>query len=145
MLLALFDYAIAVVTAEVGEPGLCDDGFAMGGGGSEMTLGYPAGDGFVVVVEEFGDRAYGQHVRLCAPFSEEVGHVCLALFNAQIGLFSALLDRCKNLRELNAVDGSRAPENILAEYGIASCMLAGVDAWDESVLEHPGAFSFADT
>ena len=145
MLLTFLYNAITVVAAEVGEPGLCNDGFAMGGCGSEVALGDPAGDGLRVVVEEVGNRAYGQHVGLCAPFGEEVGRICLALFNAQIGVFSAFFDRCEDLRELNAIDGSRAPENILAEYGIASCMLAGVDAWDESVLEHPGAFSFADT
>ena len=145
MFLAFSDYTVAVVAAEVGEPGLCDDGFAMGGSGSEMTLGDPAGDGFGVVVEEVGNRAYGQHVGLCAPFGEEVGRIRLALFNAQIGLFSAFFDRCEDLRKLNAIDGSCAPENVLAEYGVASCLLAGVDTWDESVLEHPGAFSFADT
>ena len=41
MLLALFNYTVAVVAAEVGKPGLCNDGFAMCGNGSEMTLGVP--------------------------------------------------------------------------------------------------------
>ena len=110
-----------------------------------MSRGDPSGNGLFAVAKEVGNRAYGQHVGLCAPFGEEVGRIRLALFNAQIGLFSAFFDRCEDLRELNAIDCSRAPENVLAEYGVASCLLAGVDTWDESVLEHPGAFSFADT
>ena len=144
MLLAFLDDVVAVVAAEVGEPGLSDDGFAVGGGGFEVALGDPAGDGLRTVAEELRDGAHGQHVRLCAPFGEEVGHVCLALFGGQIGLFSALLDRGEHLREFDRVDAPRAPEHVLAEYGIASCFLACVDAGDVSVLEHPSTLSFAD-
>ena len=144
MLLAFLDDVVAVVAAEVGEPGLCDDGFAVGGGGFEVTFGDPVGDGLLTVAEELRDGAYGQHARLCAPFGEEVGHVCLALFNGQIGLFSALLDRGEHLREFDRVDAPRAPERVLSEYGIASCFLACVDAGDVSVLEHPGALALAD-
>ena len=144
MLLAFLDDMVAVVAAEVGEPGLGDDGFAVGGGGFEVTFGDPSGDGLLTVTEEFRDGAHGQHARLCAPFGEEMGHVCLALFGGQIGLFSALLDRGEHLRKLDRVDAPRAPEHVLAEYGIASCFLAGVDARDVSVLEHPGTLSFAD-
>ena len=145
MLLAFLDDVVAVVAAEVGEPGLGDDGFAVGGGGFEVAFGYPSSDGLLAVAEDLRYGAYGQHARLCAPFGEEVGHVCLALFGGQIGLFSALLDRGEHLRKLDRVDAPRVPEHVLAEYGVASCLLAGVDTWDESVLEHPGAFSFADT
>ena len=45
MLLAFLDDVVAVVAAEVGEPGLGDDGFAVGGGGFEVTFGDPSGDG----------------------------------------------------------------------------------------------------
>ena len=144
MLLAFLDDVVAVVAAEVGEPSLSDDGFAVGGGGFEVTFGDPAGDGLLTVAEELRNGAHGQHVRLCAPFGEQVGHVCLALFSGQIGLFSALLDRGEHLRELDRVDAPRAPEHVLTEYGIASCFLACVDAWDVSVLEHPGALALAD-
>ena len=144
MPLAFLDDVVAVVAAEVGEPSLSDDGFAVGGGGFEVTFGDPSGDGLLAVAEELRDGAYGQHARLCAPFGEEVGHVCLALFDGQIGLFSALLDRGEHLRKLDRVDASRAPEHVLAEYGITSCFLACVDAGDVSVLEHPGALALAD-
>ena len=144
MLLTFFDDVVAVVAAEVGEPGLSDDGLAVGGGGFEVTFGDPSGDGLLAVAEELRDGAYGQHARLCAPFGEEVGHVCLALFGGQIGLFSALLDRGEHLWKFDRVDAPRAPEHVLAEYGIASCFLAGVDAGDVSVLEHPGALALAD-
>ena len=87
MLLAFLDDMVAVVAAEVGEPGLSDDGFAVGGGGFEVTFGDPTGDGLLAVAEELRDGAYGQHVRHCAPFGEQVGHVCLALLIGQIGLF----------------------------------------------------------
>ena len=144
VLLAFLDDMVAVVAAEVGEPGLGDDGFAVGGGGFEVTFGDPSGDGLLTVTEEFRDGAHGQHARLCAPFGEEMGHVCLALFGGQIGLFSALLDRGEHLRKLDRVDAPRAPEHVLAEYGVASCFLACVDAGDVSVLEHPGALALAD-
>ena len=144
MLLAFLDDVVAVVAAEVGEPGLGDDGFAVGGGGFEVAFGDPSGDGLLTVAEELRDGAYGQHARLCTPFGEEVVHVCLALFGGQIGLFSALLDRGEHLWKFDRVDAPRAPEHILAEYGIASCFLACVDAWDVSVLEHPGALALAD-
>lgn len=144
MLLAFLDDMVAVVAAEVGEPSLSDDGFSVGGGGFEVAFGDPSSDGLPAVSEELRDGAYGQHARLCAPFGEEVGHVCLALFGGQIGLFSALLDRREHLWKFDRVDAPRAPEHILAEYGIASCFLAGVDARDVSVLEHPGTLSFAD-
>lgn len=108
MLLAFSDYAVAVVAAEVGEPGLSDDGFAVGGGGFEVALGDPSGDGLLAVAEELRDGAHGQHARLCTPFGEEVGHVCLTLFGGQIGLFSALLDRGEHLRKLDRVDTPRA-------------------------------------
>ena len=93
MLLTFFDDVVAVVAAEVGEPRLSDDGLAVGGGGFKVAFGDPAGDGLLTVAEELRNGAHGQHARLCAPFGEEVGHVCLALFGGQIGLFSALLDR----------------------------------------------------
>ena len=144
MLLAFSDDVVSVVAAEVGEPSLSDDGFAVGGGGFEVSFGDPSGDGLLAVAEELRDGAYGQHARLCAPFGKEVGHVCLALFSGQIGLFSALLDRGEHLREFDRVDAPRAPEHVLAEYGIASCFLACVDAGDVSVLEHPGALALAD-
>ena len=144
MPLAFLDDVIAVVAAEVGEPRLSYDGFAVGGGGFEVAFGDPSGDGLPAISEELRDGAYGQHALLCAPFGEEVRHVCLALFGGQIGRFSALLDRGEHLRKFDRVDAPRAPEHVLTEYGIASCFLAGVDTWDESVLEHPGAFSFAD-
>ena len=144
MLLTFFDDVVAVVAAEVGEPGLSDDGLAVGGGGFEVTFGDPSGDGLLTVSEELGDGAYGQHARLCAPFGEEVGHICLALFGGQIRLFSALLDRGEHLWKFDRVDAPRAPEHVLAEYDIASCFLACVDAGDVSVLEHPGTLSFAD-
>ena len=144
MLLAFPDDVVAVVAAEVGEPSLSDDGFAVGGGGFEVTFGDPSGDGLLTVAEELRDGAYGQHARLCTPFGEEMVHVCLALFGGQIGLFSALLDRGEHLWKFDRVDAPRAPEHVLAEYGIASCFLAGVDARDVSVLEHPGTLSFAD-
>ena len=144
MLLTFFDDVVAVVAAEVGEPGLSDDGLAVGGGGFEVTFGDPSGDGLLAVAEELRDGAYGQHARLCAPFGEEVGHVCLALFGGQIGLFSALLDRGEHLRKFDRVDIPRTPEHVLAEYGVAPCFLAGVDAGDVSVLEHPGALALAD-
>ena len=144
MLLAFLDDVVAVVAAEVGEPRPSDNGFAVGGGGFEVAFGDPAGDGLLTVAEELRDGAHGQNVWLCAPFGEEVGHVCLALFSGQIGLFSALLDRGEHLRKLDRVDASRAPEHVLAEYGIASCFLAGVNARDVSVLEHPGALALAD-
>ena len=142
--LAFLDDVVAVVAAEVGEPGLSDDGLAVGGGGFEVTFGDPSGDGLLAVAEELRDGAYGQHARLCAPFGEEVGHVCLALFGGQIGLFSALLDRGEHLRKFDRVDIPRTPEHVLAEYGVAPCFLAGVDAGDVSVLEHPGALALAD-
>ena len=144
MLLAFLDDVVAVVAAEVGEPGLCDDGFAVGGGGFEVTFGDPVGDGLLTVAEELRNGAHSQHVWLCAPFGEEVGHVCLALFSGQIGLFSALLDRGEHLRKLDRIDAPRAPEHILAEYGITPCFLAGVDAGDVSVLEHPSTLALAD-
>ncbi len=144
MPLALLDDTVAVVAAEGGEPGLGDDGFAVGGGGFEVTFGDPSGYGLLTVAEKLRDGAYGQHVWLCAPFSEDVGHVCLALLIAQIGLFSALLDRREHLRKLNRIDVLRAPEHVLTEYGVASCFLAGVDAGYVSVLEHPGAFALTD-
>ena len=144
MPLAFFDDVVAVVAAEVGEPGLSDDGFAVGGGGFEVTFGDPTGDGLLAVAEELRDGAYGQHARLCAPFGEEVGHVCLALFGGQIGLFSALLDRGEHLWKFDRVYASRAPEHVLAEYDVASCFLAGVDAGDVSVPEQPGALALAD-
>ena len=144
MLLTFFDDVVAVVAAEVGEPGLSDDGFAVGGGGFEVAFGDPSGDGLPAVAEKLRDGAYGQHARLCAPFGEKVGHICLALFGGQIGLFSALLDRGEHLWKFDRVDAPRAPEHVLAEYGIASCFLACVDAGDVSVLEHPGALALAD-
>ena len=144
MPLAFLDDMVAVVAAEVGEPELSYDRFAVGGGGFEVAFGDPSGDGLLAVAEELRDGAYGQHARLCAPFGEEVGHVCLALLIGQIGLFSALLDRGEHLREFDRVDAPRAPEHVLAEYGIASCVLACVDAGDVSVLEHPSTLSFAD-
>ena len=144
MLLTFLYNAITVVAAEVGEPGLGDDGFAVGGGGFEVSFGDPSGDGLFAVSEELRDGAHGQHARLCAPFGDEVGHVFLALFGGQIGLFSAILDRGEHLRELDRVDAPRAPEHVLTEYGIASCFLACVDARDVSVLEHPGALALAD-
>ena len=144
MLLAFLDDVVAVVAAEVGEPGLRDDGFAVGRGGFEVTFGDPSGDGLLTVAEELRDGAHGQHARLCAPFGEEMGHVCLALFGGQIGLFSALLDRGEHLRKFDRVDVPRALEHVLAEYGIASCFLACVDAGDVSILEHPGAFALDD-
>ena len=144
MLLAFLDDVVAVVAAKGSEPGLGDDGFAVGGGGFEVAFGDPSGDGLLTVAEKLGDGAYGQHARLCAPFGEEVGHVCLALFSGQIGLFSALLDRGEHLWKFDRVDAPRAPEHVLAEYGIASCFLAGVDAGDVSVPEHPGALALAD-
>ena len=49
MLLAFFDDVVAVVAAEVGEPGLGDDRFAMGGGGFEVAFGDPSGDGLLAV------------------------------------------------------------------------------------------------
>ena len=137
MLLAFLNDVVAVVAAEVGEPSLSDDGVAVGGGGFEVTFGDPSGDGLPAVSEVLRDGAHGQHARLCAPFGEEVGHVCLALFGGQIGLFSALLDRGEHLRKLDRVDAPRAPEHVLAEYGVASCFLACVDTRDVSVLEHP--------
>ena len=70
MLLAFLDDVVAVVAAEVGEPGLSDNGFAVGGGGFEVAFGDPSGDGLLAVAEEFRDGAYGQHVWLCAPFGE---------------------------------------------------------------------------
>ena len=144
MLLAFLDDVVAVVAAEVGEPGLGDDGFTVGGGGFEVAFGDPSGDGLPAVAEKLRDGAYGQHARLCAPFGEKVGHICLALFGGQIGLFSALLDRGEHLWKFDRVDAPRAPEHVLAEYGIASCFLACVDAGDVSVLEHPGALALAD-
>ena len=108
MLLAFLDDVVAVVAAEVGEPRLSDDGFAVGGGGFEVSFGDPSGDDLPAVSEELRNGAYGQYARLCAPFGEEVGHVCLALFGGQIGLFSALLDRGEHLRELDRVDAPRA-------------------------------------
>ena len=51
MLLAFLDDVVAVVAAEVGEPGLGDDGFAVGGGRFEVTFGDPAGDGLLAVSE----------------------------------------------------------------------------------------------
>ena len=144
MPLAFLDDVVAVVAAEVGEPSLSDDGFAVGGGGFEVAFGDPPGDGLFAVAEELRDGTHGQHIRLCAPFGEEVGHVCLALFGGQIGLFSALLDRGEHLWKFDRVDAPRAPEHVLAEYGIASCFLACVDAGDMSVLEHPGALALAD-
>ena len=144
MIRAFLDDVVAVVAAEVGEPGLGDDGFAVGGGGFEVAFGDPSSDGLPAVAEELRDGAHGQHARLCAPFGEEVGHVCLALFGGQIGLFLALLGRREHLRKLDRVDALCAPEHVLAEYGIASCFLACVDARDVSVLEHPGALALAD-
>ena len=144
MPLAFLDDMVAVVAAEVGEPGLGDDGFAVGGGGFEVSFGDPSGDGLLAVAEDLRDGAYGQHARLCAPFGEEVRHVCLALFSGQIRFFSALLDRGEHLWNFDRVDAPRAPEHVLAEYGIASCFLASVDAGDMSVLEHPGALALAD-
>ena len=144
MLLAFLDDVVAVVAAEVGEPRLSDDGFAVGGGGFEVAFGDPSSDGLLAVAEDLRDGAHGQHTRLCAPFGEEVGHVCLALFNGQIGLFSALLDRGEDLRKFDRVDAPRTPEHVLAEYGITSCFLACVDAGDVSVLEHPSTLSLAD-
>lgn len=140
MPLAFLDDVVAVVAAEGSEPGLGDDGFAVGRGGFEVFFGDPSGDGLFAVSEELRDGAYGQHARLCAPFGEEVGHV----FGGQIGLFSALLDRGEHLWKFDRVDAPRAPEHVLAEYGIASCFLACVDAWDVSVLEHPRALALAD-
>ena len=52
MLLAFLDDVVAVVAAEVGEPGLSDDGFAVGGGGFEVAFGDPSGDGLFAVAEE---------------------------------------------------------------------------------------------
>ena len=144
MPLAFLDDVVTVVAAEVGEPSLGDDRFAVGRGGFEVTFGDPSGDGLLAVAEELRDGAHGQHARLCAPFGEEVGHVCLALFGGQIGLFSALLDRGEHLRKFDRVDIPRTPEHVLAEYGIASCFLACVDAGDVSVLEHPSTLAFAD-
>ena len=51
MLLAFLDDVVAVVAAEVGEPSLSDDGFAVGGGGFEVTFGDPLGDGLLAVAE----------------------------------------------------------------------------------------------
>ena len=51
MLLAFLDDVVAVVAAEVGEPRLSDDGFAVGGGGFEVTFGDPSGDGLFAVAE----------------------------------------------------------------------------------------------
>ena len=144
MPLAFLDDMVAVVAAEVGEPRLSDDGFAVGGGGFEVSFGDPSGDDLPAVSEELRNGAYGQYARLCAPFGEEVGHVCLALFGGQIGRFSALLDRGEHLRKFDRVDAPRTPEHVLAEYGVASGFLAGVDAGDVSVLEHPGALALAD-
>ena len=144
MPLAFLDDVVAVVAAEVGEPRPIDNGFAVGGGGFEVTLGDPAGDGLLAVAEELRGGAHGQHVWLCAPFGEEVGHICLALLICQIGLFSALLDRREHLREFDRVDVLRALEHVLAEYGITPCFLAGVNAGDVSVLEHPSTLAFAD-
>ena len=144
MPLAFLDDVVAVVAAEVGDPGLGDDGFTVGGGRFEVAFGDPSGDGLLAVAEELRDGAHGQHARLCAPFGEEVGHVCLALFGGQIGLFSALLDRGEHLWKFDRVDAPRAPEHVLTEYGIASCFLACVDTGDVSVLEHPGTLALAD-
>ena len=52
MLLAFLDDVVAVVAAEVGEPGLGDDRFAVGGGGFEVAFGDPSGDGLPAVSEE---------------------------------------------------------------------------------------------
>ena len=70
MPLAFLDDMVAVVAAEVGEPELSYDGFAVGGGGFEVTFGDPSGDGLLTVAEELRDGAHGQNVWLCAPFGE---------------------------------------------------------------------------
>ena len=51
MPLAFLDDIVAVMAAEVGEPGLSDDGLAVGGGGFEVAFGDPSGDGLLTVSE----------------------------------------------------------------------------------------------
>ena len=71
MLLAFLDDVVAVVAAEVGEPGLSDDGFAVGRGGFEVALGDPSGDGLLAVAEELGDGAHG-HILDQLRFADKV-------------------------------------------------------------------------
>ena len=66
MPLAFLDDVVAVVAAEVGEPSLSDDGFAVCGGGFEVALGNPAGDGLPAVAEElFKSLSFFLNIHFC--------------------------------------------------------------------------------
>ena len=75
MLLALSDYAISIVAAEVGEPAFGDAPHAVGFGGAEVFVIQPPLHRAKVISKKLGDLNVGQRVRLKCPFAEEKGSI----------------------------------------------------------------------
>ena len=84
MLLAFSDYAVAIVTAEVGEPAFWDAPDAVGFGGSEVFVIQPPLHRAEVISEKLGDLSVGQRVRLESPFAEEEGSIFFDFLVRQI-------------------------------------------------------------
>lgn len=84
MPLAFFDYTIAVVAAEVGEPAFWDAPDAVGFGGAEVFVIQPPLHRSEVISKKLGDLNIGQWVRLKSPFAEEKGSIFFDLIVRQI-------------------------------------------------------------
>ena len=84
MLLAFFDYTIAVVAAEVCEPAFGDAPDAVSFGGAEVFVIQPPLHRAEVIYEKLGDLSVGQRVRLESPFAEEEGSIFFDLLVRQI-------------------------------------------------------------
>ena len=84
MLLAFFDYAIAVVAAEVGEPACGDAPDAVSFGGAEVFVIQPPLHRAEVISEKLCRLNVGQRVRLESPFAEEEGSIFFDFLVRQI-------------------------------------------------------------
>ena len=84
MLLAFFDYAIAVVAAEVGEPAFGYAPDAVSFGGSEVFVIQPPLHRAKVISEKLGYLSVGHRVRLECPFAEEKGSIFFNFLVRQI-------------------------------------------------------------
>ena len=124
----------------------------MGFGDAEPAAVDPSAYGFVLIAED------GFHVLWC----DDVGQVVPLIVEPRaevfgylmwvevvfIGLAFARVIRGKGdgdeilLGVLGAV--LYVCVDVFSQDGVAAGFLAGVLAWDHSVLEHPSAFSFAD-
>ena len=84
MLLAFFDYTVAVVAAEVGEPAFWDAPDTVSFGGAEVFVIQPPLHRAEIISEKLGDLSVGQRVRLESPFAEQEGSIFFDLLVRQI-------------------------------------------------------------